>query len=132
MSIIAQAQVRTRAEHWLGDISSGTHHFLTDKPAAFGGEDQGPAPYDFLCSALVSCTMITLRMYAQHKQIELGAFSVDVDFHSNKEGQEWIERRLSFQQPLSAELQRKVLEISEKTPVTKTLVRSVEIRTRLI
>lgn len=37
MSIIAQAQVRTRAEHWLGDISSGTHHFLTDKPASFGG-----------------------------------------------------------------------------------------------
>ena len=132
MSIIAQAQVRTRAEHWLGEISSGTHHFLTDKPAAFGGEDQGPAPYDFLCSALVSCTMITLRMYAQHKQIELGAFSVDVDFHSNKEGQEWIERRVSFQQPLSAELQQKVLEISEKTPVTKTLLRSVEIRTRLI
>lgn len=105
---------------------------MTDKPAAFGGEDQGLAPYDFLCSALVSCTMITLRMYAQHKQIELGAFSVEVDFHSNKEGQEWIERCLSFQQPLSAELQQKVLEISEKTPVTKTLLRSVEIRTRLI
>ena len=132
MSIIAQAQVRTRAEHWLGDISSGTHHFLTDKLAAFGGQDQGPAPYDFICSGLVSCTMITLRMYAQHKQIDFGGFSVEVDFHSNKEGQEWIERRLSFQQHLSEELQQKVLEISAKTPVTKTLLRSLEIRTSLI
>lgn len=132
MSIIAQAQVRTRAEPWLGEISSGTHHFLTDKPASFGGHDQGPAPYDFICSGLVSCTMITLRMYAQHKQIDLGEFSVQVEFHANKEGQEWIERRLSFQQPLSEALQQKVLEISGKTPVTKTLLRSLEIHTRLI
>lgn len=132
MTIIAQAQVRTRAEHWLGEVSSGTHHFLTDKPASFGGQDQGAAPYDFICSGLVSCTMITLRMYAQHKQIELGAFSVEADFHSNKEGREWIERRLSFQQPLSQELQQKVLEISAKTPVTKTLLRSLEIDTQLI
>jgi putative redox protein len=76
--------------------------------------------------------MITLRMYAQHKQIDLGDFSVEAEFHGNKDGQEWIERRLSFQQSLSEELQQKVLEISEKTPVTKTLLRSLEIRTRLM
>ena len=132
MSIIAQAQVHTREEHWLGDISSGTHHFLTDKPASFGGQDLGPAPYDFICSGLISCTMITLRMYAEHKGFDLGEFQVKADFNANKEGQEWIERRLSFAQPLTEELHQKVLDICQKTPVTKTLLRSVEINTSII
>lgn len=75
--------------------------------------------------------MITLRMYAQHKGIELGEFSVEADFHAGREGQEWIERRLHFRHLLSAELQRKVLDICGKTPVTKTLLRSLEISTTL-
>jgi len=34
-----------------------------------------------------------------------------------------------IEQPLDAELQQKVLNICQKTPVTKTLLRSMEIRT---
>ena len=132
MAIIANAKVKTREEHWSGDVTSGQHALVTDKPASFGGQDLGPAPYDFICSGLISCTMITLRMYAQHKGIELGQFTVEADFNANKEGKEWIERRLSFANPLSDELNQKVLDICQKTPVTKTLLRSVEINTSLI
>ena len=132
MAIIANAEVRTLAEPWSGEVRSGTHQFITDKPESFGGQDQGPAPYDLLCAGLISCTMITLRMYASHKGIELGEFAVEADFYANKEGKEWIERRLSFAQPLPEELKQKVLEISSKTPVTKTLLRSVEIITVLV
>ena len=132
MAIIANAAVHTRSEHWLGEVTSGKHTLLTDKPESFGGHDQGLAPYDFICSGLISCTMITLRMYAQHKGFDLGGFQVEADFNANKEGQEWIERRLSFSEPLSDELKQKVLDICQKTPVTKTLLRSVEIHTQLV
>ena len=132
MAIIATAEVRSLAEPWAGEIKTGNHQLITDKPASFGGQDRGPAPYDLLCSALISCTMITLRMYASHKGIELGEFSVEADFNVNKEGKEWIERRLSFAQPLPEELKQKVLEISSKTPVTKTLLRSLDINTVLV
>ncbi len=74
MSIIASAKVLTLPEPWKGEVTSGTHQFLTDKPESFGGHDTEPAPYDFLTASLASCTMITLRMYAQHKQINLGDF----------------------------------------------------------
>lgn len=131
MAIIANAKVHTRKEHWLGEIQSGQHKLLTDKPESFGGQDLGLAPYDFVCAGLISCTMITLRMYAQHKGLDLGEFEVEADFHANREGKEWIERRLSFQQSLSDELKQKVLDICQKTPVTKTLLRSVEIQTSL-
>ncbi len=132
MAIIANAKVKTLAEPWSGDISSGKHQLITDKPESFGGQDKGLAPYDLICSGLISCTMITLRMYAKHKDIELDEFTVEADFNANKEGQEWIDRRLSFINPLSDELHQKVLDICQKTPVTKTLLRSVEIHTQII
>lgn len=132
MAIIAQASVQTLAEPWSGSISSGKHQLLTDKPESFGGQDQGLAPYDFLCSGLISCTMITLCMYAQHKALVLGEFRVEAEFNANKEGKEWIERRLAFAEPLSAELTQKVLDICQKTPVTKTLLRSLEINTSVL
>ena len=132
MAIIANAKVKTREEHWLGEVTSGKHQLMTDKPESFGGQDLGLAPYDFVCSGLISCTMITLRMYAQHKGLDLGEFVVEADFNVNKEGKEWIQRRLSFVNPLSDELNQKVLDICQKTPVTKTLLRSVEINTSVV
>ena len=132
MAIIANAKVKTREEHWLGEVTSGKHQLMTDKPESFGGQDLGLAPYDFVCSGLISCTMITLRMYAQHKGLDLGEFVVEADFNVNKEGKEWIQRRLYFVNPLSDELKQKVLDICQKTPVTKTLLRSVEINTSVV
>ena len=132
MAVIANAEVKTLPEPWSGEIISHKHQFITDKPESFGGQDKGPAPYDFICSGLISCTMITLRMYAQHKGFDLGEFIVEADFKANKEGLEWIERRVSFVNPLSEELNEKVLEKKKKTPVTKTLLRSVEINTSIV
>ena len=132
MAVIAKATVKTRVEHWAGDITTGTHALVTDKPESFGGQDQGPAPYDFICSGLIACTMITLRMYAQHKNLEFGEFTVEADFNTNKEGKEWIERRVHFENELNPELQEKVLNVCSKTPVTKTLLRSLEINTTLV
>ncbi len=132
MSIIASSKVLTLPEPWKGEVSSGTHQFLTDKPEQFGGHDTGPAPYDLLTASLASCTMITLRMYAQHKQIDLGEFTVEVDFHTNREQQEHIERRVVFQQAVTAELQEKLLNVCNKTPVTKTLLRSLDIHTMIL
>ena len=72
MAMIANAEVKTCVEAWSGKVSSGRHQFITDKLASFGGQDKGPAPYDFICTGLISCTMITLRMYVQHKGIGWG------------------------------------------------------------
>ena len=132
MSIIASANVQALPEPWRGEVSSGTHQYLTDKPEALGGHDTGPAPYDFLTASLASCTMITLRMYAKHKEMDLGEFSVEVDFHSNREQQERIERRVIFKQPVSQDLKEKLLNVCSKTPVTKTLLRSLDIQTMIV
>ena len=132
MSVIASAKVQALAEPWKGEVKSGSHQFLTDKPESLGGHDTGPAPYDFLTASLASCTMITLRMYAQHKQINLGDFSVEVDFYTNREQQEKMTRRIIFEQIPSPALQEKLLNVCSKTPVTKTLLRSLDIQTVIV
>lgn len=132
MAVIANAKVQTLQAPWSGEVTSGKHQLITDKPESFGGQDKGLAPYDLVCAGLISCTMITLRMYAEHKGIELGEFTVDADFKANKDGEEWMERRLYFVDSLSDELQKKVLDICSKTPVTKTLLRSLKINTVLV
>ena len=64
--------------------------------------------------------------------MDLGEFSVEVDFHSNREQQKRIERRVIFKQPISQDLQEKILNVCSKTPVTKTLLRSLDIQTVIV
>lgn len=131
MASIAKTTISSLATPWAGELTSGRHQYITDKPESFGGQDTGPAPYDYLLASLASCTMITLRMYAAHKEIDYGHFSIELHFHANKEGEEWITRELSFDQDLNEETKNKILAICQKTPVTKTLLRGTRIDTSI-
>lgn len=76
MACIANTKTSSLDVPWAGELSSGKHHYITDKPESFGGGDTGPAPYDYLLAGLAACTMITLRMYAKHKELDYGHFSI--------------------------------------------------------
>jgi putative redox protein len=120
------------AEHYACRITSGKHQITADEPVAVGGTDSGPSPYQLFLSGLAACTSITLRMYADRKGWKLGTIHVDLELH--KEGNDdtgKIKRVISFSEPLSAEQRSKLLEISEKTPVTRTVKAGAPITTEL-
>lgn len=131
MSIVGRSQVQSLPEPWKGLIHCGEHQFFTDEPEHLEGHDQGAAPYDLLCSSLVACTMITLRMYAKHKGFDLGEFKVTAQFLSHRDGSEHIQRQIEFPQPITDDLRQKLLAVCQKTPITKTLLRSVKIETQI-
>ena len=60
--------VHGSAKGFAQEISVGVHRLLADEPAAVGGTDTGPGPYDLLIAALGTCTSMTVSLYARRKQ----------------------------------------------------------------
>ena len=54
-------------ERFTQEVEAGKHTLLGDEPESYGGADRCPGPYDYLLTALGTCTSITLRMYAERK-----------------------------------------------------------------
>jgi putative redox protein len=112
-------------------ITTGRAHRITaDEGPELGGKDAGPAPYDLLSAALGACTVITLRMYAERKQWPVTSVQADIHFSRNGDKVESIDRILRIE-GADAEQKQRMAEIAEKTPVTLTLKRSLDIRTTL-
>lgn len=111
-------------------IRLGHHELVSDEPVALGGRDEGPAPYPLLLASLAACTSITLTMYGQRKGWDVSAIKVDLTLFQSDQGDR-IERIIHVAASLSDEQRAKLLEISKKTPVTKTLERAATIVTKI-
>ncbi len=111
-------------------VTAGHHRLTADEHAELGGKDAGPNPYELLTAALSACTVITLRMYAERKQWPVAAVHADIHFVREGESQH-IDRTLRIEGSVDAEQKKRMAEIAERTPVTLTLKRGLEIHTTL-
>lgn len=126
---MTQATAHIGRDKYATRIEFGTRGLIADEPAERGGGDVGPTPYDLLLASLAACTVITLRMYADHKQWPLE--SVDVELRLHGQGETLRIERVLVPVGLDAEQNARLAEIAEKTPVTLTLRNGVPIDTRL-
>ncbi len=133
----------TGAGKFQAEIISGSHRLIADEPVSLGGLDAGPSPYDLLSAALGACTSMTLRMYADHKGIDLERVIVHVshgkvhardckDCSEGRDGKiDRFERELVLEGTIDEPTRQRLVEIADKCPVHKTLMESAAIVTRL-
>lgn len=128
--ITATAIVTNNSSAYTSSIEIHQHQLLTDEPVANGGEDLGPAPGDYLCAALASCTAITLRMYAQRKKWDVGEIKIKVDLI--KDGQQnMFNCEIECKGDLTKEQLDRLTVIADSCPVHKLLKKPNEIVTTL-
>jgi putative redox protein len=132
----------TRESKFSQRVLVGRHVVRADEPVASGGLDTGLSPYDLLLAGLGACTSMTMRMYADLKGFPLERATVELrhdKIHAadcaeceTREGRiDRIDRLIRLEGPLSEEQRAKLLEISSKCPVHRTLHSEVSIPTRL-
>ena len=123
-------------------VVSGNHFLTADEPIEYGGNDTGLSPYEFLLAGLGACTSMTLRLYAERKQIPLEKTSItlshkkihakDCEDCETKDGMlDHIESKLHLEGQLTEEQKQRLLEIANKCPVHKTLTSEIKIDTEL-
>jgi uncharacterized OsmC-like protein/fermentation-respiration switch protein FrsA (DUF1100 family) len=132
----------TREGKFSQRVLAGRHVIRADEPVAAGGMDSGLSPYDLVLAGLGACTSMTIRMYADLKGFPLERATVELrheKIHAadcaaceTREGKiDRIDRIIRLEGPLSEEQRAKLLEISNKCPVHRTLHSEVSIPTRL-
>jgi putative redox protein len=133
---------RTGRGGFVTELQVNRHSLIADEPAAVGGTDQGPTPFDLLVAALGACTSMTLRMYADRKGWPLEAATVrlkhrkihaaDCESCEIEEGMlDRIEREIEIEGPLEEEQKQRLLQIADRCPVHKTLTSEVEVKSHL-
>ncbi len=133
---ITQATIAENgASPYAVSITVSGHALSGDEPISFGGGDTGPAPYDLLTASLGECTAMTVRWYAKQQNWPLD--KVDVVITHRKECVEGSPKKTDvFEKSitlhgsaLSDEQRRKLIEVSAKCPIQRTLEGAPVIKT---
>ena len=123
------------------EIAAGRHHLRADEPLSVGGTDTGPNPYELLLATLGACTAITVRMYANRKQWALEAIEVELS-HAKIHAEDCehcetetgkidrIEKIVRLDGDLDDDQHERLMQISHRCPVHRTLQSEVDIISR--
>jgi putative redox protein len=126
------------------ELVAGEHLLLADEPESNGGEDTGPNPYDLLLSALASCKIITMQMYARRKNWVVESITLRAS-HSRVAAEncddctsppgtkvDVIECDIQVTGELDQAQVTRLIEIGDRCPIHRTLLSETRIRTRLV
>lgn len=138
-----QRVVATNTDGLRAELRARGFSFTVDEPRSAGGTEAGPTPYDHLAAALASCTVLTLRMYADRKDIPLDEVRAEV-VHERVHAEDCadcertdgtigvLRRTLTFRGDLDDDHRQRLLRIADRCPVHRTLEGHIEVHTTLV
>jgi putative redox protein len=121
-----------RRKGYAHSITIGHHTLVVDEPEERGGADTGPTPGQLLAASLAACTAITVEMYGERKNLDLGELEVEVDYEPDSaERTSRYEVVTRVPADLDDEEVERLGEIAGKCPVHRALIGDVEIIDRI-
>jgi putative redox protein len=100
--------------------------FFADLPKAQGGEGSAPEPHDYFDAALGACKALTLKMYAQKKDIPLTGVTVEVKHDNSQEqqGKYALQVKLTLKGVLTDDQRKELHRVADRCPVHKLMTTS--------
>lgn len=130
--VIASAAAENTGNTYTTRLKANGRELIADEPKEYGGNEEGPAPADYLCMALASCKAITIRMYAQRKQWKLDDVKVTAKLVKGDQmasGKNTFFCEIKLSGDLTDEQVKRILEISKVCPVDRLLIKQSEVVT---
>ncbi|GAB4013361.1 OsmC family protein [Spirosoma sp. KCTC 42546] len=130
MAIVTARIERTPYETHL---STDSQVIVADEPMDMGGQDRGMRPGELLAGSLATCTVMTLRMYADRKGWPLDSAVAHVEYSNDP-----ISRRSLFvlklilNGSLTDDQRARLLEMADRCPVHRALQNPIDFETILI
>lgn len=121
-----------RKNNLAAELSVRQFSILSGVTKELGGADEGPSPHELVEAALAACTIITVQMYANRKQMKLESTNVTVKIESESKEASTISRQIEFVGDLTQEEKGKLLEIANKCPIHKLLESKITVATTMI
>ncbi len=125
------------------DVKVGPFTFVGDVGPEYGGKDTAPNPYDFLLTALGTCTAMTVAEYAQSMKIPVervrvklshkSVYAVDCkDCHTKDGTIEELSCDIGVTGPITEEQRKVLLDAVDSCPVKKILTNEIKVRNHLV
>ncbi|MBL7817922.1 MAG: OsmC family protein [Saprospiraceae bacterium] len=119
--------------HYKTTITNTRTTLIADEPVESGGTDLGFSPSELLCSALATCTAVTLRMYSDRKNWALEDVQVNVSFERDSaQNLTQLQRHITLIGDLSNEQRIQLLTIANKCPIHKVLTNPISVVSDLV
>ncbi len=113
-------------------IEVGSHELTADEQPDHGGTDAGPNPQELLAASLASCSAVTMEMYANRREWDIGDVVVEVDYEPAQRGSPTsFTMAVRLPKELPEEQREKLMQIVTKCPVHRTLEGEVCFEERL-
>lgn len=114
-------------------LSTDTQVVVVDEPPDVGGQDRGMRPGELLAGSLASCTVITLRMYADRKGWPLDSVVAHVDYTTDPATKRSLfAMKLILNGSLSPAQRARLLDMAERCPIHRTLASPIDFDTTLV
>lgn len=137
------ARVTGRTEDgFLCRVQAGPHEMVADEPKSSGGTNRGPDPYGLLASSLGACTVMTINMYARHKELPVERVTCEVSHRKihaadceeceTESGKvDELVRHITIEGDLTDEQRQRMLQIAGRCPVHQTLKSEIRMHDEL-